>query len=80
MDGQQVLEREFSNVGSMCLQDGMQKTRRSEPKPSSFAECVPKRSTLGAAVQVKACFRAVGKTVPSDRCTNFEIRRLISLL
>jgi hypothetical protein len=27
MDGQQVLEREFSNVGSMCLQDGMQKVR-----------------------------------------------------
>jgi len=25
MDGQQVLECEFSNVGSMCLQDGMQK-------------------------------------------------------
>jgi hypothetical protein len=27
MDGQQVLERVFSNVGSMCLQDGMQKVR-----------------------------------------------------
>ena len=25
MDGQQVLEHEFSNVASMCLQDGMQK-------------------------------------------------------
>ena len=25
MDGQPALEREFSNVGSMCLQDGMQK-------------------------------------------------------
>jgi hypothetical protein len=27
MDGQQDLECEFSNVGSMCLQDGMQKVR-----------------------------------------------------
>jgi hypothetical protein len=27
MDGQQVLEHEFSNVASMCLQDGMQKVR-----------------------------------------------------
>ena len=27
MDGQQVLEWEFSNVGSMCLQDGMQKVK-----------------------------------------------------
>jgi hypothetical protein len=25
MHGQQVLGREFSNVGSMCLQDGMHK-------------------------------------------------------
>ena len=27
MDGQQILEREFSNVTSMCLQDGMQKVK-----------------------------------------------------
>jgi hypothetical protein len=27
MDGQQVLEREFPNVDSICLQDGMQKVR-----------------------------------------------------
>ena len=35
MDGQQVLEREFSNVGSMCLQDGMQKVRGSNPLSST---------------------------------------------
>jgi hypothetical protein len=36
MDGQQVLDQEFSNVGSMRLQDGMQKVR---PVTRSIAEC-----------------------------------------
>ena len=31
MDGQQVLEREFLNAGSMRLLDGMQKVRGSNP-------------------------------------------------
>jgi hypothetical protein len=35
MDGQQILERVFSNVGSMCLQDGMQKVRGSNPLSST---------------------------------------------
>jgi hypothetical protein len=35
MDGRQVLEREFSNVASMCLQDGMQKVRGSNPLSST---------------------------------------------
>ena len=33
MDGQQVLEPEFSNVASMCLQDGMQKVRLWDDDP-----------------------------------------------
>jgi hypothetical protein len=35
MDGQQVLDRVFSNVGAVCLQDGMQKVRGSNSLSST---------------------------------------------
>lgn len=75
MDGQPVLDRKFSNVSFMRLQDGMQKgngykaptARHGRPWTDSWTGCRRIRSTASAVCALRGGIRAAHAPVAPER-------------